>query len=82
VYKVKLKFHNEERTKKFEANHVHQYYYRLLQTEVRKKKPNLTKLIFLTGIVQGFRIEGYSVPEIENCYLYIEKETGDKLICP
>ena len=70
-----------ETAKNFTPNHVHQYYYRKLRTEIAKKNPDLTKVIFLTGMIHGYRTEGYKVSEIEDCFLWIKQMTGCDLLC-
>lgn len=78
---MKQLYVDAEVMKKFKPNHVHQYYYRKLRIEMAKQEPNLTLLTFLTGMVHAFRVEGFRVSEIEDCFLYIKKKTGCELIC-
>lgn len=52
--------------------------YRQLEVEMYKPEDeiNYPKLMFLTGAVQGLRLVGYQVPEIELACLLIKKHLG------
>lgn len=50
--------------------------YNILQEELRKPAPSIEKVLFLTGFIQAARATGYSVPEIENAFLFIRRKLG------
>ena len=62
-------------------NHVHHELYRKLRIEIAKKNPDLNTVTYLTGLIHGFRMNGFQVPEIEDCFLFIEKHTGRDMLC-
>lgn len=55
--------------------------YKRLRQEIESKNPDLNTVIYLTGLVHGFREYGFEVPEIEDCFLFIEKHTGRDMLC-
>lgn len=52
--------------------------YRQLEVEMYKPEAEIDydKLMFLTGAVQGLRLVGYEVPEIEMACILIKKHKG------
>jgi hypothetical protein len=51
-----------------------------LQEELRKEDPDITKVLFLTGIVRGLSLTGMRFPEIENAYIFIKEKLGVLLV--
>ena len=50
--------------------------YSILQEEL-ENPPSIEKVLFLTGFIQAARATiGYSVPEIENAFLFIRRKLG------
>jgi len=65
----------------FQTNSPQWQIYQRLRQEIQSQNPNLNTIIFLTGMVHGYGEYGFMVPEIEDCFIFIEKHTGRDMLC-